>query len=80
MHDPDLVVVMLGDHQPSVTVSGPDANHQVPISVVARDPDVLARVAPWHWQAGLLPGPAAPVWQMDAFRDRFRHAFGRRPR
>ncbi|HEY3687886.1 MAG TPA: CDP-alcohol phosphatidyltransferase family protein [Streptosporangiaceae bacterium] len=79
-HDDNLVLVLLGDHQPSVVVSGADANHRVPISVVAKDPGVLARIAPWHWQAGLLPGPNAPVWPMDAFRDRFLTAFGRRAR
>ncbi|HEX6444454.1 MAG TPA: CDP-alcohol phosphatidyltransferase family protein [Streptosporangiales bacterium] len=75
LHDDDLVLVVLGDHQPGTSVSGTDANHQVPISVVAHDPDVLARIAPWHWQPGLLPGPTAPVWPMDAFRNRFFTAF-----
>jgi hypothetical protein len=27
----------------------------------------------------LLPSPQAPVWRMDAFRDRFLTAFGRHP-
>jgi phosphatidylglycerophosphate synthase len=75
LHDDDLVLVLLGDHQPSSTVSGPDANHQVPISVVTSDPDVLDRIAPWQWQEGLLPAPDAPVWPMDSFRNRFLDAF-----
>jgi hypothetical protein len=69
------VVVQLGDHQPLTVVTGPDASHQVPISVVASDPAVLDRLAGWDWQDGLLPSPAAPVWPMDAFRDRFLDAF-----
>jgi hypothetical protein len=44
--------------------------------VVARDPAVLQRIAPWGWDAGLRPAPDAPVWRMDAFRDRFLAAFG----
>jgi hypothetical protein len=76
LHDPDLVLVVLGDHQPNATVSGADANHQVPISVIAADPAVLAGVDDWHWQDGLLPSPSAPVWPMDDFRDRFLDAFG----
>jgi hypothetical protein len=76
LHDDDLVLVLLGDHQPVRTVSGPDATHEVPISLVAHDPAVLARTDPWHWQSGLLPSPTAPVWRMDAFRDRFLDAFG----
>ncbi|MGK5172943.1 CDP-alcohol phosphatidyltransferase family protein [Geodermatophilus sp. CPCC 205761] len=75
LRDDDLVLVLLGDHQPATTVSGPDASHHVPVSVVASDPAVLDRIAPWRWEDGLLPGPTAPVWRMDAFRDRFLDAF-----
>ena len=74
--DEDTVVVMLGDHQPATIVSGEDAGHDVPIAVVARDPAVLDRIAGWRWSAGLRPEPDAPVWRMDAFRDRFLAAYG----
>jgi hypothetical protein len=70
----NLVLVFLGDHQPASIVSGPHADHDVPVTIVAR-PDVLNRVAGWGWQDGLKPGPQAPVWRMDAFRDRFLTAF-----
>ncbi|WP_432478654.1 CDP-alcohol phosphatidyltransferase family protein [Nocardioides sp. GXQ0305] len=73
--DDDLVVVLLGDHQPATVVSGPDAGHEVPVSVLARDPAVLDRIAGWDWDRGLRPGPDAPVWPMDAFRDRFVAAY-----
>ena len=69
--DDDLVVVMLGDHQPATIVSGSDAGHDVPVSLIARDPEVLARASDWGWGPGLRPRPDAPVWRMDAFRDRF---------
>ena len=75
LHDDNLVMVVLGDHQPATTVSGPGANHQVPIALVAHDPAVLARTASWQWQDGLLPSPSAPVWPMDSFRNRFLDAF-----
>ena len=74
--DPALVVVMLGDHQPHSYVTGPHPGFDVPVSVIAQDPDVMARVSGWGWEDGLLPSPAAPVWRMDAFRDRFLTAFG----
>jgi hypothetical protein len=74
--DPNLVVVMLGDHQPHSYVTGPHPGFDVPISVLAQDPTVLARVSGWGWDDGLLPAPTAPVWRMDAFRDRFLTAFG----
>jgi phosphatidylglycerophosphate synthase len=77
--DEDLVLVVLGDHQPATIITGQGASHDVPISVIARDPKVLERTAGWGWQDGLLPGPQAPVWPMAAFRDRFLTAFGPSP-
>jgi phosphatidylglycerophosphate synthase len=77
--DDDLVVVMLGDHQPATTITGQNASHDVPISVIARDRNVIGRIAGWRWQDGLQPRPNAPVWPMDAFRDRFLGAFGSAP-
>jgi hypothetical protein len=79
LHDPNLVLLVLGDHQPAATVSGAGAVHTVPVSVVTSDPAVLDRIAAWDWQEGLLPGPSAPVWPMDAFRDRFLAAFSSGP-
>jgi hypothetical protein len=73
--DPNLVLVVLGDHQPHSYVSGTDPGHDVPISVIARDPAVLASIDGWGWQAGLHPAPDAPVWRMDTFRDRFLAAY-----
>ncbi len=77
--DQDLVVVMLGDHQPATIITGEEPSHDVPISVIARDPAVLARIRGWGWDAGTRPAPDAPVWPMDAFRDRFLRAYGPRP-
>jgi hypothetical protein len=76
--DDDLVVIVLGDHQPASVVSGPNASHDVPVSVIARDPTVLDRIHTWRWQEGLRPGTDAPVWPMDRFRDRFLTAFSPR--
>lgn len=74
--DPNLVVVMLGDHQPATIVSGSGASHDVPISIIASDPAVLHRIDSWGWDDGLRPAPDAPVLPMDAFRDRFLTAYG----
>ncbi|WP_222263095.1 hypothetical protein [Modestobacter marinus] len=74
--DDDLVVLLLGDHQPAPVVTGPDATHDVPVTLLAADPAVLDRIGSWGWDPGLRPGPDAPVWPMDAFRDRFLTAFG----
>ena len=75
--DDDLVLVFLGDHQPAPIITGPGASRDVPVTIVARDRAVLDRISGWGWQDGLRPGPRAPVWRMDAFRDRFLTAFSR---
>jgi len=72
----NLVLVFLGDHQPAPLVTGAGASRDVPITIVAADPAVMDRIAGWHWQNGLNPGPKAPVWRMDTFRDRFLSTFG----
>ncbi len=73
--DPDLVLVVLGDHQPHSYVSGEHAGRDVPISIIAHDPAVLRRTDQWGWQPGLAPAPDAVVWPMNVFRDRFLSAF-----
>ena len=76
-HDKNLVLVVLGDHQPATLVTGEGATHDVPISVIAHDPKVMDQISGWGWQEGMLPRPNAAVWPMDAFRDRFLAAFSR---
>ncbi|MEU4743336.1 sulfatase-like hydrolase/transferase [Actinosynnema sp. NPDC023658] len=71
----DLVLVFLGDHQPAPFVTGDGAGRDVPITIVARDPAVLARTDGWGWTDGLEPAPDAPVRPMDTFRDQFLTAF-----
>ncbi len=75
----NTVLVVLGDHQPATIVSGEDASHDVPISIIAHDPSVMRRVAGWGWNPGLRPDPEAPVWPMSNFRDRFLTTFGSAP-
>ncbi|MER6067360.1 CDP-alcohol phosphatidyltransferase [Streptomyces sp. NPDC001817] len=75
----DTVLVFLGDHQPNAHASGNHASRDVPVSIVAKDPKVLDRIASWNWTDGLRPAHNAPVWKMSAFRDRFLTAFGSTP-
>ena len=71
----DQVLVFLGDHQPVPLVTGPNASWDVPITIVAKDPKVADRIASWGWTDGIKPAGDAPVWKMDAFRDKFLTAF-----
>ena len=78
--DEDLVLVLVGDHQPSTIVTGlhPDLSHDVPISVVAHDPAVLDQIAGGAGRTAC--GRAHKLRPpMDAFRDRFLSAFGTSP-
>ncbi|MEV0173640.1 sulfatase [Streptomyces sp. NPDC050803] len=74
--DDDTVLVFLGDHQPVPTVTAGSDSKDVPVTIVARDPKVLDRIADWGWTDGLKPAADAPQWGMDKFRDRFMTAYG----
>jgi hypothetical protein len=78
-HDKNLVMVVLGDHQPNTNVSGTGVSHDVPISLIAHDPAVVGQIDDWDWTPGLQPASDQPVLAMDSFRDRFLSAFGSHP-
>ncbi len=77
--DQNTLFVFMGDHQPAPAVSGANAVHNVPVTIVAKDPTLLDRVAGWGWQDGLHPDAHAPLWPMSEFRDKFMAAFGSTP-
>jgi hypothetical protein len=78
-HDKNLVMVVLGDHQPNAAVSGNGASHDVPVSLIAHDPAVLKHIDGWGWTPGLQPESSTPTLPMNHFRDRFLRAFGSTP-
>ena len=70
LNDPNLVLILLGDEQPGSPINSPgQATHEVPISIIARDPSVFRQSASWRWQNGLVPSPSAPLEQMSALRN-----------
>ncbi|MEN1887466.1 sulfatase-like hydrolase/transferase [Streptomyces mirabilis] len=75
----NTVLIFLGDHQPIARVSGNHASRDVPVSIVAKDPKVLDKIAAWNWADGLQPKQDTPVWKMNSFRDRFLTAYGSTP-
>lgn len=77
--DDDTVLLVLGDHQPLPLVSGVGATRDVPVSIVAKDPAVLAAVDGWGWDSGLEPSADTPVTPMRDLRDRFLGAFSDTP-
>jgi phosphatidylglycerophosphate synthase len=75
LHDPNLVLVILGDEQPHTIISGIGATHEVPITIIAHDPKVFRQIASWHWQDGLIPNNSAPIERMSVFRNQFLNTF-----
>lgn len=78
--DDDLVVLVLGDHQPAPIVTGETSrsapgSRDVPVHLIARDPKVIDAMAHWNWTPGMLPATNAPVWWMDELRNRLIDAF-----
>jgi hypothetical protein len=71
------LTVVLGDHEPATFVAGIESR-EVPIHLIG-PPELLARVEAWGFTPGLVPGEDAPIWRMDAFRDRFLAAFSDQP-
>jgi hypothetical protein len=51
----DLVLVVVGDHQPAAVVSGEGASWDVPVHVVSSRPGVLAALTARGFQAGVTP-------------------------
>lgn len=75
--DEELVVLIIGDHQPMPYVTDNTENRDVLTHIIARDQAVMAAIESWRWSEGMLPADDAPVWRMDTVRDRFIEAFSR---
>ena len=73
--DENLVMLILGDHQPMPYVTDETENRDVMVHLIAKDPEVFAAMEDWQWTAGMLPADDAPVWRMDEVRDRFVETF-----
>lgn len=55
----NLVTIVIGDHQPIGSVSGPDQPWEVPVHIVTRNPKLLARFEAAGFVAGLHPPTTA---------------------
>jgi hypothetical protein len=73
--DRDLVMVIIGDHQPPALVSGEGASWDVPVHVVASRPAVLDRLRARGFSDGLEPRRPA-LARMDTLMPILLDAFG----
>lgn len=75
--DDNLVLVVLGDHQPSPFVTEESPSHEVLVHLISRDTKLMQAVTDWQWTEGLLPADNAPVLGMDKMREQFIAAFSK---
>lgn len=55
----DLIMIILGDHQPAAMISGEDAAWDVPVHVIASKPELLGALERCGFAPGLVPAPVA---------------------
>jgi hypothetical protein len=70
----NTLMIVLGDHQPVSFITGPGADHDVPIHLIARDQALLDRLAA-DWTKGMTPEDKSPVLPMDGLRARLLEVF-----
>jgi hypothetical protein len=71
----DLVMILIGDHQPPALVSGAGASWEVPMHIIASRPELLERLQELGLQKGLVPEHPA-VARMDTLLQLLLNAFG----
>jgi phosphoglycerol transferase MdoB-like AlkP superfamily enzyme len=62
--DENVVLILIGDHQPAANVSGEGASWDVPMHVITRAPDVITSLEQRGFVAGATP-PTRPVGRMN---------------
>ena len=75
--DRDLVMIMLGDHQPAAAVSGEGASWDVPVHVIASRPELLDRLRAHGFFDGMTP-PRRAIGPMHELLPTLLGAFGNR--
>jgi hypothetical protein len=71
----NMLVIIVGDHQPMGFIAGDGASREVPAHIIAKDPALLALLDEGKWTAGMEPDESSPSWRMDSFRERLLKAF-----
>jgi hypothetical protein len=75
----DLVLIVLGDHQPAARVSGTDASWDVPMHVITPDAELIEALEAEGFESGLEPSQPA-IGPMHEMATRLLRAFSGSPR
>ncbi len=73
--DENTLLIVVGDHQPAPLVTGDGVSRDVPMHVIAGNPQLLEPFKDWGFVPGMRPNEQASVRRMDEFRDWFLDAY-----
>jgi Sulfatase len=75
----NMLVIIMGDHQPMTFLTGEGASYEVPVHMIARDPALLALLDEGRGTPGMEPLETSPSWPMDTLRALMIRAFAAAP-
>ncbi len=71
----DALIVIMGDHQPNLQLTGPGAPWSVPVHVISRNPRLLDPFRKRGYTPGVIPGQPLPHAGMETFLEGFLQDF-----
>lgn len=71
----DTLIIILGDHQPNLKLTGPGESWSVPVHVISRNPRLLKPFRERGYMAGLFPDQGLPHAGMETFLPGFLRDF-----
>ena len=74
----DTLIIIMGDHQPNVQITGPNSTWSVPVHVISRNKKFLEPFEDNGYTPGLVPRQAPPHPGMETFLPGFLKAFSTR--
>lgn len=71
----DVLLIVMGDHQPAPLITGEGASWAVPVHVISGDPALVNPFVEWGFRAGPFPSEDPSPPGMDYFREWFVDAY-----
>jgi hypothetical protein len=65
--NPDALIIIMGDHQPNLQLTGPGEPWSVPVHIISRNPRLLAPFSKRGYTPGLTPDQPLPHAGMETF-------------
>ncbi|MBW2517964.1 MAG: sulfatase-like hydrolase/transferase [Deltaproteobacteria bacterium] len=73
--DDHTLIIIMGDHQPNVQITGPDSTWSVPVHVISRNQQFFEPFEKNGYTPGLIPKQPPPHAGMETFLPHFLRAF-----